>query len=117
MALTMRCSDYYDQVVAKAHELGLYAEFKKQIDYLDNYACPEGDKLKTRCTLFKDFAPLSFAFNMDIRDEATGEYRSWFNGGLIFYGASDSGVGEPQFSVSLSRAMGQEKKAGWEVHT
>jgi hypothetical protein len=118
MALvTDRCRIYFHEVSAKAEELGLYDALKKQLDYLDGYACHDGDKTKTRCTLFKDFAPLSFAFNMDIRDEATGEYRSWFNGGLIFYGSADTGVGGPQFSVSLSRALGQERKAGWEVHT
>jgi hypothetical protein len=118
MALvTDRCRIYFHEVCAKAEKMGVYESLKKQLDYLDGYACPDGDKTKTRCTLFKDFAPMSFTFNMDIRDEASGEYKSWFNGGLIFYAGSESGVGAPQLSVSLSRAMGQEKAAGWEVHT
>jgi hypothetical protein len=116
MINTERCSEYFLEVMEKAKELGLHEELEKQLKYLGQYACHDGDYAQTRCYLHKDFAPLSFTFNME-KIEKDGEYKYWFNGGLIFYGGSDTGVDGPQFSVSLERAMGQKKPAGWEVHT
>lgn len=40
-------------------------------------------------------------------------WRFWFNGGLIFHGAGDSGVGAPTFSVRL----GNCSRAGWSVNS
>jgi hypothetical protein len=50
---------------------------------------------------------------MKVRDPETGEYRRWFNGGLIFHGPHDNGGdgGAPTFSVSPIPA------SGWRVHT
>ena len=40
------------------------------------------------------------------------EYARWFNGGLIYYGKGDSGVGEPQLSVRIG-----DTSEGWSIHT
>jgi hypothetical protein len=40
-------------------------------------------------------------------------YTYSFNGGLLFFGAGDDGVGSPNFSVRL----GDNLQAGWSIHT
>lgn len=87
-----------------------------KLEYLNTYACrgdgQEIDRKRTRCRLFEDFAPLSFVFVMEIRQD-DGKYERWFNGGLIFHGPHDGGGdgGAPTFSVNLSPST------GWSVHT
>ena len=109
--------DYYNEVVKEAKEHNLYepsddvdGSLKEKLAYLDTYA--ETNRGDTRCLLFKDFAPLSFAFIME-RKESDGEYYRVFNGGLIFHGKFDSGVGAPTFNVRI----GDTSKAGWSIHT
>ena len=86
-------------------------QLKDQLRYLDTYA-EHGDRGRTQCRLWSDFAPHSFYFVMKLKN-GTGEYVRWFNGGLIFHGAHDRGGdgGAPTFSVSLTPA------SGWRVHT
>ena len=84
--------------------------------WLRDYACwtedDKKDQAKTKCQMFTDFAPLSFAFSMQTR-KPDGTYEYWFNGGLIFHGQHDGGGngGAPTFSVCL------EPTDGWSVHT
>lgn len=90
-----------------ADTIGLRDQLEERLRYLDTYS--EGDERgKSRCQLFTDFAPASFAFTMEVKN-AKGEYKPWFNGGLIFHGPCDGGA--PNFSVSLS------DEPGWQVHT
>lgn len=117
MINTDSCKDYFDQVVAWAKENGLWEnpeaklDLKSQLDYLDTYADDNrvGD---TKCVLYADFAPQSFAFVMYTKGK-DGEYHYWFQGGLIFHGAGSSGAGAPELSVRL----GDTSRAGWSVHT
>jgi len=113
--LVVQCEEYLAQVRAKADELGLRKDLEDKLDYLATYACrsrePE-DPTYTRCLLFKDFAPLSFEFVMEVKEE-DGSYKRWFNGGCIFFGSGDVGFGAPQFSVRV----GDDLKAGWSIHT
>lgn len=82
----------------------------EQLEYLRNYS----DR-KTRCKLWKDFAPYSFYFVMEtLEDNGAGPvWERWFNGGLIFHGPHDRGGdgGAPTFSVNLTPHL------GWSVHT
>lgn len=93
-----------------ADKTGLRESLEQQLGYLDGYA-EHGDRGRTRCRLYPDFAPYSFGFLMTVRSE--GVYRDWFNGGLIYHGPHDRGGdgGSPTFSVSL------EPTHGWSVHT
>lgn len=108
--------DYFDNVQKFAKDAGKYEQLWEQLNYLDGYACWVGDKIKdnrlTRCKLFKDFAPYSFYFLMERLDVKTGEYRTWFNGGLIYFGQGEDGVGLPQLSVRMN-----SERSGWEIHT
>jgi hypothetical protein len=129
---TSHCQAYFDEVVAKAKELGLYEPppgekknpdiryLKNELDYLDNYR----KKNETACILFKDLAPLSFGIMMYMRkkedfdkpwskDAESEGLHFMFNGGLIFHGQHDRGGdgGAPTFSVSLTATN------GWQVHT
>lgn len=94
-----------------ARGLGMSDQLKQQLRYLDDYA-EHGDRGRTQCRLWDDFAPHSFYFVMKRRQE-DGSYKRWFNGGLIFHGAHDNGGdgGAPTFSVSLTPA------SGWKIHT
>lgn len=95
----------------------------EMLDYLDGYA-EHGDRGRTKCLLYGDFAPFSFGFTMFLREDAGDAsrpdqgvgpgYRRWFNGGLIYFGPGESGVGDPQFSVDLG---GNTSKHRWTVHT
>ncbi len=63
--------------------------------------------------LYKDFAPLSFGFNIETKQD-DGTWKFWFNGGLIFHGRHDGGGsgGAPSFAVSLT-AVDED----WSIHT
>lgn len=103
--------EYFDGVKAYAEEIGLKDNLQKSLDYLNTYA-EHGDRGKTRCKLFQDFAPHSFQFTMELRRE-DGEYRTWFFGGCIFHGPHDGhGSGAfPTLSVTLNHCH------GWQIHT
>lgn len=102
---------YLEEVKAStpAQEIKGHMSLTEMLAYLDTYA----NHRDTRCVLFKDFAPLSFAFTMEVRKSPEEEYRQWFNGGLIFHGDHDGGGdgGDPTLSVNLN------PMEGWSVHT
>lgn len=103
--------DYLAEVIVFAKTAGLYPQLEKQLLYLSTYGDPDGDETYSRCDLYKDFAPHSFAFVMYRRSE-DGEYKRWFNGGLIYQGPDcPAGGGPPSFTVSLTSGT------GWFVHT
>jgi len=103
--------EHFNKVKQFAEETGRWDQLKEKLDYLDTYADHEKQGL-TKCVLGSDFAPYSFAFLM-MRKDADGEYRPWFNGGLIFHGEHDHGGngGAPTFSVCVSPTD------GWSIHT
>lgn len=103
--------EYFDKVKKFAKESGLEEQLQEKLDFLDNYA-EHGDRGKTRCWLAKDFAPHSFYFEMEKRNE-DGEYERWFNGGLILHGPHDGGGSGsfPTLSVTV------QPMHGWEIHT
>jgi hypothetical protein len=104
------CQEYFNQVKQFAIDNNLLENFEKTMNYLDTYA--EGEERgKTRCKLYKDFAPNSFEFVMERRCNI-GEYHFWFNGGAIFYSAGENGVSGPQYTVRLDC-----EKSGWSIHT
>lgn len=112
--LQVECQEYLATVrefATKAGKLQGRNGLESQLEYLDGYA-EHDERGKTRCRLFKDFAPMSFAFVME-RKDADGSYQTWFNGGLIFHGSLDGyGSGSaPTFSVTLTPTD------GWSVHT
>lgn len=102
---------YLDEVKQStpAQRIKGHQSLAEMLDYLDNYASHRD----TKCMLYKDYAPLSFAFTMQVRKSPEEDYEYWFNGGLIFFGPHETGVGDPQFSVRL----GDTSEAGWSVHT
>ena len=101
---------YLETVKAFAKSIGKEEILQKRLDYLDTYACGD-DKEKTRCKLFKDFAPYSFEFEMQARAN-DGGYRYWFNGGLIYYGPNEDGV-SGQYSVRI----GDTREVDWTINT
>ncbi len=104
-----RCGDYLEKVKAFAKENGQAESLEKQLKYLDTYASPR----KTQCLLFKDFAPQSFEFSLQVWDEKNEGWTTWFQGGLIYHGKHDghgSGSG-PSYAVTLTPTD------GWSIHT
>lgn len=81
----------------------LEPRFMKRLQYLNDYA---GDRSQG-CRLYKDFSPLSFEIVM--LDAKGGR---WFNGGLIYHGRGDDGVGGPSYSVRLG-----DLDEDWSIHT
>lgn len=101
-----------DKVREFAERTGQTKSLQENLDYLGSYACNSGRQ--TRCLLYPDFAPESFFFRMELKqeNEPDTEYKPWFVGGCIYFGTHDTGVGAPQFSVRLDTG-----KSGWSIHT
>jgi len=116
MLNTNEITEYLAEVRQFAEVVGKSDELREKLDYLRTYACTDEndvmDETKTRCNLYKDFAPYSFYFVMH-RLLVDGTYSQWFNGGLIFHGTHDGGGdgGMPTLSVSLT------PQDGWSIHT
>jgi hypothetical protein len=79
---------YHTAVLQFAINIGKAEQLAEELAWLADYAC-HGEEGKTRCTLYKDWAPYSYSFTMEIRDKDSGEYKYWFNGGLIFRSPTD----------------------------
>ena len=109
------CVKYLEEVREFAKTRNLEKSLEDRLNYLRTYACTisddEVDINRTKCILGKDWSPNSFAFTMQRLNEQ-GEYDYWFNGGLIFYDAGDTGV-DKQLSVRI----GCTKKSEWSIHT
>jgi len=108
-----KTNGHLEAVKAFAARTNQTENLQEKLDYLGNYACNSGRQ--SRCLLFRDFAPQSFTFSMELKreDEPDDAYRPWFVGGLIYHGPHDghgSGSG-PTFSCCLSPTD------GWSVHT
>lgn len=111
---------YFDDVVAFAKTSGIYEDNGKndnalssRLKYLENYGGKDGDgNDRMRVRLMPDAAPMSFYFVIEKKSD-TGEWRTLFNGGLLFHGRHDAnGSGAaPTFAVTL------EPTEGWSVHT
>jgi hypothetical protein len=106
--LQVECKEHFDEVKEFANKIGMGEQLQGELDYLDEYAGGED----TLCQLYRDFAPYSFGFTMQKRNDQ-GQWVKWFIGGLIFHGAHDNGGdgGAPTFSVNLTPCH------GWQVHT
>ena len=111
MTLQIRDQQHYEEIVAFADRVGLRQQLDDKLLYLDGYA-ENGEPGKSRCILARDFAPYSFGFVMQVKD-SSGEYRTWFQGGVIFHGHHDNGGdgSYPTLAVSLSPGT------GWQIHT
>ena len=109
--LKIFCDEYLKEVRSIADKIGKRDNLEAKLEYLLRYACHENPD-DTRCMLYKDFAPLSFEFVMQKRQE-DGSYKNWFNGGCIFHGEIDGfGSGSaPTLSVCLTPTD------GWSIHT
>jgi len=118
LMLLIENKPFFEEVVEFAKRVGLYendsnASLKNRLDYLAGYAGkkPDGSD-KTRVRLYKDGAPYSFGFVIEAQN-ASGEWTTWFNGGLLYHGPHDGhGSGAaPTFAVSLTPTT------GWSIHT
>ncbi len=102
---------YLDEVKASEQAKAITGDnaLTHVLAYLDGYASHR----RTRCLLFKDWAPLSFGFLMQVWHEPSQEFVAWFHGGVIYHGPVDGyGSGAaPSFSVTLAPTH------GWSVHT
>lgn len=86
-----------------AERRGILEKFLNRIKYLNGYA---GERSKG-CCLFSDFSPFSFEFLV-----LDSEGNDWFNGGLVYFGAGESGVSGPQYSVRIG-----DTSEDWSIHT
>jgi hypothetical protein len=101
-------SEYLESVRAFADKVGLRENFERSLDRLQTSV--HGRPARVR--LYKDFAPYSFEFVKEYRAES-GEWVTYYNGGLIYHGPHDRGGdgSAPTFSVNLSPSD------GWSIHT
>ena len=91
-----------------ADHIGARESLEEQLELLGKLYEREGRVRE--CVLFSDHAPHSFFFSVcDVTPEKRTELLC---GGLIYYGPHETGVGVPQFSVS----MGGDAPR-WEIHT
>lgn len=100
--------EHFDKIKAFAESVGALDELQAQLDYLASYGV--GD---TCCDLHYDFAPHSFAFTMYKR--VNGEYKRWFNGGLIYRGPGSPHDGSmPALTVAVNPS---DNLHSWSVNT
>jgi hypothetical protein len=118
--LKINCEDYFEEVEAFARESGQLESFHGQLAHLthghqsDEELALFGSRIaEFRTVLFHDFAPHSFAFEMQYKKEEDEEWKHFMNGGLIYHGPHDGygSGGSPTFSVTVDKAE------GWRVHT
>jgi len=112
LKVSENCINYLSETRDFAKSVGLLNDLEAQLSYLSGYACRDEETDRTICNLYPDFAPHSFYFVMELKNEETKEYNRWFNGGLIFFNAGESGVSGPQYTVRLDSS-----KSGWSIHT
>lgn len=112
---------YLKEVIKFAKSIGKWEHLKEQLNYLGGYAQRKGPEDQNKpswkfdgavCTLYKDFAPYSFEFHVRYRRPESDQWMPGFYGGLIFYNAGESGVGNPQLSVRLN-----SEETGWSINT
>jgi len=84
-----------------AEAQGLLAQLEDKLAWLEKFR--DGT---CECLLYPDHSPYSFYFELLLDGQRL------MNGGVIWYDAGDTGVGNPQFSVRLGTS-----KSGWEIHT
>ncbi len=106
--LVIENKEHFETVKAFAEETGQMEQLQGKLDYLAEFG---GEPKNVRCLLFRDFAPHSFEFML--QKHVNGEWKRWFNGGLIYHGSHDRGGdgGAPTFSVNLT------PQQGWTIHT
>lgn len=112
--LNVKCEEQLEKARKFADSWGAEwrAQLEDRLEYLDTYA-EHGNRGRSRCDLYSDFAPHSFYFCLHVRDDKSGEYKMWFNGGLILHADHDRGGdgGLPTFSVNIGG------RYGWAIHT
>lgn len=130
---TPEAKKYLEEVRAFADSRGpeIRAKLEEKIKYLEEYGgTKEGvlvDPSRFVVVLSSDRSPNSFNVSWYLRkvdhavpiekfiDDKTRSafYNYFMNGGLIYYGPKESGVGGPQFSVR----SGSESDEDWTVNT
>lgn len=104
--LAIENQSHFDKVVDFAKKINMFDQLNDRLEYLQDYS----DQV-TRCKLYKDSAPYSFAFTMEKKNG--DDWKVWFYGGLIYHGSHDNGGdgGAPTFSVNIN------PMDGWAIHT
>jgi hypothetical protein len=118
--LVIEDQKYFESVVEFSKKVGLYEDdgttnnaLSNRLKYLENYGGKNSDGSdRMRVRLMPDGAPMSFYFVIEKRNDA-GEWRTLFNGGLLFHGRHDGhGTGaDPTLAVTLTPV------SGWSLHT
>jgi hypothetical protein len=101
---------YLAEVRAEADKRGIRDKLERRLQYLEEYGATP---TSTRCTLFRDSAPLSFGLDMQYENE-DGSLRHAWSGALIFHGRHDgNGSGAaPTFAVTVEPC-----EESWSIHT
>jgi len=81
--LEIRCQERFDAVSKFAKENNCHEAFQETLNYLSNYYNRDVAGDQTICTLFPDFAPQSFTFEMC--KLVNGNRVSRFGGGMIYW--------------------------------
>jgi hypothetical protein len=104
---------YLAEVRAEASRLGIIDRLEKRLKYLDEYGWSLKNPDHMRCTIHKDFSPLSFNLMMEVK-QSDGSYKFLWAGALIYHGPHDGcGSGSaPTFAVTLE-AVDKD----WSIHT
>lgn len=107
--LDVKCPEHLAKVRAYADTQDARAQLEGRLTYLGTYR--SGTCI---CELYEDrWSPHSFEFVMLGPEKPDGTRERWFNGGLIHHAPHSTGVGAPEFSVTLN----PQPHVHWEVHT
>lgn len=113
------CQDHFAHVMQYAAKRNLLTGkygLLDQLHYLGHYAEQRAkqEQWEIRTTLYWDFAPQSFRFNVEIqKNEPEAKWQQFLNGGLIYSGPDQPLDGSfPALTVSLA-----DPHEGWSTHT
>ena len=109
--LVVFCPEHMEAVRVFARSVGAEEKLEARLRYLGSYG---GDGDIVRASIYQDWAPWSFTFVMEKRQD--DGWARWFAGGLVYSGPGQPLDGSaPAFTVSLDPDCGREHD--WSVHT
>lgn len=117
MMVTIVDQKHFDEAVEFAKRRGLYEidesksasnAFLHCLNTLNRWA----SRPNNRVMVYSDHSPYSFYWVWESTKDGGVTWQREINGGMIYFGDGDSGVGAPQFSVRIG-----DTNEGWQLHT
>lgn len=108
LVVTPEAQPHLDEAKRFAAATGQAAQLQEQLDHLDRFFDGDRDG-SVRCLLLPDFAPHSFTWACQRKTDQG--WATFYNGGLIYFGAKAVGSGAPTYCTQI------DPQQGWSIHS